>query len=131
MELKLNNLDYINNVLNRSKLIIDEYNEKLVNENEYAHINIIRDIDKSLIKLNEIKNEYDILNLFIKNFNNQNLIQLEYYITNHTNIENISKIKSLLGIPLLSNYDITILTKDDVFNGSCYIIKMVKKNENN
>ena len=65
MELRLNNLDYIDNVLNRSKFIIDEYNDKLVNDNEYAHINIIRDIDKSLIKLNEIKNEYDVLNLFI------------------------------------------------------------------
>lgn len=131
MELRLNNLDYIDNVLNRSKFIIDEYNDKLVNENEYAHINIIRDIDKSLIKLNEIKNEYDVLNLFIKNFNNQNLIQLEYYITNHTNVENISKIKSILDIPLLSNYSITILTKNDVFNGSCYIIRLEKKNENN
>ncbi len=131
MELRLNNLDYIDNVLNRSKFIIDEYNDKLVNDNEYAHINIIRDIDKSLIKLNEIKNEYDVLNLFIKNFNNQDLIQLEYYITNHTNIENISKIKNILDIPLLSNYNITILTKNDVFNGSYYIIKLEKKNKNN
>lgn len=47
--------DDIISVLNRAKFIIDEYNESLINNNEYAHINIIKDIDKIIKKIKDNK----------------------------------------------------------------------------
>lgn len=131
MDLRLNNIDYINNVLNRSKHIIDEYNDKLVNDNEYAHINIIRDIEKSIEKLNDIKYENELLNLLANNFNNQDRLSLYLYIIEEFNDDLLNKIKTVLEISLLKNYIININSKKDVFNGNYYIINMEKKNENN
>lgn len=130
MELYKSEFDYLNNVLNRSKLIIDEFNDYLVNNNEYGHINIINDVDKSLIKLNNLKLKSEIMDLFCLNFNNQDKCLLVYHIEYiEDNDKMINNIKNVLSnISLLSKYDINIkLNNSDIFNGNSFNITLTKK----
>lgn len=126
MEMLFSNIDFINNVLKRSKFIIDEFNEKLVNDNEYAHINIIRDIDRSIEKLKDIQLKKDLLEIFCINFKNQDSLKI-FYFSEDTSISN--KIKIIFeDIALLSSYNISVSENNsDVLNGFSYSINIIKK----
>jgi hypothetical protein len=75
-------IEKIKNVLNRAKLIIDEYNEKLNEENEYAHINIIKDIEKAKELLYECNEGlfFKELHIALKELKEKEEYKFKYYI---------------------------------------------------